>query len=305
MAWSGTELRARFTGTELALRLAPSRGGVNHFSVEIDGRRHALSLRGEGVAEWHLREPLGPGDHQLRVIKRTEGSMAEAVFLGLRLAPQAKLLSPPPARPLRLEFYGDSITAGACDGDLGADQYEDLSTHDGTRAYGALTAERLGADYNGIAVSGIGITATWHDLLMHQVWDRVAPRADAPLAPVPVPAPDVVLVNLGQNDHGFPASKGQRMSPEFAPRYLAFVRQLRARYPEARLVLLLGGMSAWKDEPALVQARDAAMRQLQAEGDRRIWAYTFRAFAWAHPRIDIHARMADELVDFLQQQVLR
>lgn len=306
LAWSGSELRARFTGTRLGLRFTPSRGGLNHFTVEIDGRPQVLALAavGTGTADWRLREPLPPGEHTLRIVKRTEGAMAEAVFHGLLLGRDGRLLAPPPARPLKLEFYGDSITAGACNGDMGDDQYEDLSTHDGTRAYGALAAQRLGADYLGIAVSGIGITRTWGDVLMPQVWDRVAPRPDAPVAPPDARAPDVVLVNLGQNDHGLPASRGEPFAADFAERYLDFVRQLRRRYPTAKLVLLAGGMSAWKEQPAIPQALAAAVQRLRAEGDTRVWAYTFQAFTWAHPRIDTHEQMADELVAFLKEKVI-
>jgi hypothetical protein len=184
------------------------------------------------------------------------------------------------------------------------DQYEDLSTHDGTRAYGALAAQRLGADYLGIAVSGIGITRTWGDVLMPQVWDRVAPRTDAPVAPPDARAPDVVLVNLGQNDHGLPASRGEPFAADFAERYLDFVRQLRRRYPTTKLVLLAGGMSAWKEQPAIPQALAAAVQRLRGEGDAKVWAYTFQAFTWAHPRIDTHEQMADELVAFLKEKVI-
>jgi lysophospholipase L1-like esterase len=236
--------------------------------------------------------------------KRTEASQAESRFFGLRLAPGGKLLAPPAPRPLRLEFYGDSITAGACNGDIGTDQYEDLSTHDGTRAYGALTAEALGADYIGTAVSGIGITATWDQLLMPQVWNRYAPRLDAPVAPPDARAPDVVLVNLGQNDFGFPHSQGRPMARDFAPRYLAFVRELRTRYPHAKLVLMIGGMTAWQEEPAIPKALEQARQTLRAEGDTQVWTYTFKAFSWAHPRIDVHALMAQELTQFLKTEVL-
>jgi hypothetical protein len=187
---------------------------------------------------------------------------------------------------------------------MGDDQYEDLSTHDGTRAYSALTARRLGADYVGIAVSGIGITRSWGEYLMPQVWDRVAPRPDAPVAPREPRAPDVVLVNLGQNDHGLPASRGEPFAADFAHRYLDFVRQLRRRYPDAKLVLMIGGMSAWKEQPAILQALGAAAERLRAEGDAKVWTYTFQAFTWAHPRIDTHEQMADELVAFLKDRVL-
>jgi len=303
LAWNGSEIRARFSGTRLALRLQATRG-TSFYTVEVDGRRHMLALRGEGAMDWRLRKPLRPGAHELRLIKRTEAAMAEARFLGLLLADDGQLLAPPRPRPLRLEFYGDSITAGACNGDMEIDQYDDLSSHDGTRAYGALAAERLGADYVGIAVSGIGITRTWGDVLMPQVWDRVAPHADAPLAPLGAHPPDVVLVNLGQNDHGLPASLGEPFAADFSERYLAFVRGLRLRYPQAKLVLLLGGMSAWQEQPALEHTLAETARRLQEEGDRRIWTYRFDAFAWAHPRIDVHAQMADELVSFLRHKVL-
>jgi lysophospholipase L1-like esterase len=248
---------------------------------------------------------LAPGEHELRLVKRTEGSQGDATLLGLGLAPGAQLLAPPAARPLRLVFYGDSITAGACNGDLGADQYEDLSTHDGTRAYSALTAERLGADYYGQAVSGIGITATWHDMLQHQVWDRVAPRLDALVAPPDPAKPEVVIVNLGQNDHGFPNAMGQQLASDFGARYLHFLRLLRQRHPDARLVIAIGGMTAWKDEPRLAQALNDAYNTLRKEGDARVWRYTFQAFAYAHPRIDVHAQMADELTHFLRTEVFK
>ena len=297
-------MRARFRGTSLALQLALTRGAASHFTVVIDDKRYPLSLLRPGVTEWQLNEDLEPGEHTLQLIKRTEGLMGEAVLLGLRTSTDGQWLAPPPERPRRLVFYGDSITAGACNGDLGDDQYEDLSSHDGSRAYGALTAERLGADYEGIAVSGIGLTASWNDLLMPQVWNRTAPRRDAAEAPKERRAPDVVLVNLGQNDHGFPASQGRAMAADFAAHYLAFVRLLRARDPQARLVLLIGGMAAWREEPRLWEALRQAADQLAREGDTRVWTYRFEATASAHPRIDVHAQMAEELVHFLTTQVL-
>ena len=70
-------------------------------------------------------------------------------------------------------------------------------------------------------------------------------------------------------------------------------------------MLTLGGMSAWQEQPALQRALADTAAALRAEGDARVWTYTFKAFAWAHPRIDVHAQMADELTAFLREQVLR
>jgi lysophospholipase L1-like esterase len=304
MAWSGSEIRARFSGQRLVLQLEALRGPC-WFTAELDDTQHTLAFAPGAVQAWQPPAPLTAGEHTLRLVKRTEGSMAEARLLGVELAPGASLLEPPPPRPRRFEFYGDSITAGACNGDPGEDQFEDASTHDGTRAYGALAAERLDADYIGIAVSGTGITRSWNELLMPQVWDRVVPRPDAPLAPVDDRQPDVVFVNLGQNDHAFPASLGEPFAAGYGARYLAFVRGLRQRYAQARLVLLTGGMTGWKEQPALERTARATAARLRAEGDSRVWTYTFQAFGATHPRFDVHARMADELVAFLRERVLR
>jgi lysophospholipase L1-like esterase len=304
LAWSGTELRARFTGTRLALRIAIARGGPSWLDVEIDGRRHELAVQGAGTRDWRLREALAPGEHTLRVVKRTEGQMSELRFAGLLLGRGERLLEPPPPRALRLAFYGDSITAGACNGDPGEDQWQDLSTHDGTRAYGALVARRLDADYLGFAVSGIGITHSFGDVLMPQVYDRAAPRLDAPRLPAELPAPDVVLVNLGQNDHGFPAMHGLPFADDYEPRYLAFVRQLRLRYPAATLVLMTGGMDGWRAQPRLRAVLDSTATTLRAEGDTRVRTFVMQAFTYAHPRIDTDTLMADELEAFLRREVL-
>jgi hypothetical protein len=44
---------------------------------------------------------------------------------------------------------------------------------------------------------------------------------------------------------------------------------------------------------------------LRGEGDSQVWSYRFEAFSWAHPRIDVHAQMADELTRFLKDEVLK
>lgn len=302
-AWNGCEARARFRGSRIGLRLEPTRG-VSHYLVEVDGQSHLLALTGGGPQDWVLREPLPLGEHELRLVKRSEGSAGEVRLHGLLTDVEGRLLPPPPPRALRLEFYGDSITAGACNRDPGDDQFDDPSTHDGTCAYGALTARQLDADYFGIAMSGIGITCSFHGPLMPQVFDRVAPRLDAPFAPVGPRQPDAVLVNLGQNDHAYPASRGEPFADDFAKRYLAFVRQLRTRHPMSKLVLLIGGMPAWQREPALQPTLAFTASALRAEGDTRVWTYTFQAFSENHPRTDIHEQMANELTAFLRNTVL-
>ena len=60
--------------------------------------------------------------------------------------------------------------------------------------------------------------------------------------------------------------------------------------------------SAWAEQPAIPRALNNAVATLRAEGDAKVWTYTFQAFAYAHPRIDVHAQMADELPRFLHTE---
>jgi lysophospholipase L1-like esterase len=303
LVWSGSEIRARFTGTSLGLSFE-ALYGASYFNVTVDGKTWRLELEPGSTQDYRLKAVLSPGEHELSIVKRSEAMFSQARLLGLLLAPDAGLAGKPAPRPLRLEFYGDSITAGACNGDKEEDQYEDLSTHDGTRAYGAITARRLGADYVGIAVSGTGIVASWNKVVLPDVFDRVEPRSDAPRSDFSGRAPDVVVINLGQNDFGFSASRGEPFPADFGKRYVAFVKSLRALYPGACIVCTSGGMSGWRNSPELVDAFDHALKTLKA-GDAKVWSYRFKAYTDNHPRIDTHELLADELTRFLREEVLK
>lgn len=136
---------------------------------------------------------------------------------------------------------------------------------------------------------------------MGQVWDRIAPAADAPKADLTAWTPDVVLVLLGQNDDGHPRGHGQPFPAAFVANYVALIRALRSAYPHAHLVLLNGGMWAGVNSPDLGPAWGRAVAQLEA-GDPAISHFTFRHWTNNHPRVADHQAMADELVAWLGPQ---
>lgn len=301
MAWSGCEVRFRFTGSDLALRLE-SPQGTSYFVVRIDDQSFCLKVEQGGQRNYRLLSRLPPGEHDVSLFKASEAYFSQTRFHGAFLDRHARILSRPAPRRLKLEFYGDSITAGACNADVGDDQYDDLASHDGSRAYGALTARRLDADYLGIAVSGSGLTCSWNEVVLPLVSDRSAASTQAPLAE-PHAAPDIVVINLGQNDHGYPEATATPFPADFASHYVDFVSTLRRRYPAAAIVCTLGGMMAWQDSAPLRQAFQNALKQLQRE-DGNIYHYLFSASSTCHPRLDIHDLMARELEAFLRTQIL-
>ncbi len=295
--WQGTEVRARISGGRIGARFSDSWGGTC-FNLVVDGRATVLKLVDNGIHDYILDLVLPEGEHEVSLFKRTEAYSTRATFLGLIVETNAAVLPRPPERRLLIEFFGDSITAGACNEDPGEDQYDDVSTHDNYLAYGAITARNLGADYLCTAVSGVGISYSWNPRLLPRIYDRLYPEPTSPRYDFSGRKPDIVVINVGQNDYGFPLSIGKPFPIDFRDRYVRFVHDIRGLYPEAFIVCAIGGMTAYRESAELRAAFDGAVAGLKAE-DGRILSYCFRAASRNHPRVAIHRKLAGELTAFL------
>jgi hypothetical protein len=300
--WQGTEIRTRFSGRSIGFRFSGA-WGQNFFNVIIDGEIRVLQLTEGGTHDYLLAEGLPDGLHELILHKRTEGKFSKCIFGGIILEKKAQLGPKPEPLPLRIEFYGDSITAGACDEDPGADQYDDFSTHNNYRSYGAITARDLNAEYVCIAVSGIGVCYSWNTLLLEDIYDRLYPDPNSPKYEFPERKPDIVVLNVGQNDYGYSVIKDVAFPSDFTDKYVGLIRNIRNLYPDARIICTMGGMSAYNDSAELQAAFGKAVTQLQG-ADAKIHTLTFTSFTFNHPRVDTHEKLATELTAFLKKEVL-
>jgi len=297
--WQGTEIRLRFTGSQVGFVFSEGRDR-NFFNVIVDGKVHPFSLIA-GKKQTYLVAGLEPGEHEISLFKRSEAMYGDSRFEGFLLPSGEKSLAPIP-RPFKIEFYGDSITAGACNEiePSVTDHYEDLMLHNNYTSYGAICARRLGADYVNVAYSGIGISLSWHPLKMPDVWDKLYPRDDSPRYDFSIPDPDIVVVNLGQNDYGYAEHIKVPFPADFVDRYVAFLRALRKQYPHAWIILASGGMSGVKSSRPLLKGLQDVYKALSKE-DGRLLTYTFKAFTYAHPRVETHEKLARELEEFIRK----
>jgi lysophospholipase L1-like esterase len=302
--WQGSSLECEFEGRGIAFGLECV-WGRNWLNAEVDGLTRIIELPEGKSLRWESGD-LGRGRHRVKLFKRSEGVFGALLARSAEL--EGRLVELPPRPRLRIEFYGDSITAGACDLDAELDQYDSLAPHDNAQAYPAVASRELGAEYVGIAVSGTGITCSWNPIILSEVLDLDRPVLGAPRGDFSPGAPgggepDIVVINLGQNDVGFPASQGRPLSPEFGSGYVDFVRKARLLHPGSWIVCAIGGMSAWRDSAELRQAFGRAVGELKA-GDGRISDFAFTAFTENHPRVDTHALLARELTEYLRSEVL-
>ena len=298
--WQASRIHLDFSGNTLALLFAGVHGQC-HFDAVIDDVATIVSVR-EGAATRMALGRLGAGRHQFTLVKRSEAAAGTAGFRGIEIAAGAEVWAPAPADAgLKLEFIGDSITAGACNEDGDHDQWEDRRTHNGARSYAAVTAAALGAEHRNIAVSGMGIVTGYVPMTAGQIWDRIYPEPSSARADLTAWMPDIVFVNFGENDDSFTRGHGQPFPAGFTDGYVALVRAIRQGRPAAQIVLLRGGMYGGARSEPLRLAWTAAVERLEA-GDARVHHFVFTHWTELHPRVVDDRAMADELTAWLRQQ---
>jgi lysophospholipase L1-like esterase len=302
LIWQGSRVLVDFDGTELTLCFGAAKG-VSFFDIEVDGDVSVVEVKESAVpVQIKYSKLLSAGRHRLRLFKRSEADAGHAAFLGVELAAGANVFAPELITPkLALQFFGDSITVGACNEDGAVDQWENRATHNNALSYGALTAKALSAGYRNVAVSGMGIVVGYVPKRAGEICDRLYPEPGAPRSDERGWSPDVVFVNYGENDDSFSKNQNMEFPAGFADGYVALVQGMRAAYPQAEIVLLRGGMFGGAKSEALRTAWETAVQRLEAE-DGRVHHFVFQHWSELHPRVSDHQAMAEELVAWLKTQ---
>lgn len=248
-----------------------------------------------------VADSLPAGRHTVLVARDTECAMGFTQVV--RVAARGLEKWRPEAQ-LRIEFVGNSITSGmdCYDGEIPFGQGTWYDHHRAYCAYGPRTARALGADWSLASVSGIGLmhSCCEHKYVLPQTYDKVN-LVDNLVAYDFSFDPDIVVSALGQND-------GVQDSTAFASAYVDFIRLLRAKNPDADVVLISSPMAddtlrAYfrKMLPAVVAAAEAeGLAGPSGEIAYHIYERSYNAGGSSHPSIDEQALIADELVAFLR-----
>jgi lysophospholipase L1-like esterase len=317
LGYVGASVRVRFSGTGLDLRLKDHGSGTpettNYYDVSVDGAEPTLLEVSAQQERYLLAANLPAGEHQVELFKRVEAApggrsgAGKGQILGFILHGTALLPAQLPAR--RLEFIGDSITCGygnELETTTPENAHYTTRNSNGHKAYGALTAQLLGAQYSAVAYSGRGISRNFAGgggQLMPNLYLSSIPEDSAASAWNPAQyMPDAVIINLGTNDFSTPGVD----RAVFLKNYIDFLTTLRGFYPKAALVAAIGpmlsdyyppGEKAWTNAQADIKA---AVDARVAAGDKNLH---FLAFApqtppygedW-HPTVATHQKMAEQL----------
>jgi hypothetical protein len=307
--WSGTSVSFRFRGTAAKVWLKDEHG-QNYFNVIIDGDslRYFKSNSRKGFHT--LVENLSPGEHTIDLVKRTEWDKGSIWVFGFWI--DGKLLKLPEPNKRVMEFFGDSITAGyAIEDNTGGDSPDSIFTNN-YYTYGAITARHFKADCYQTVKSGIGITISWFPLVMEEMYDRLDPSDAASRWSFGKVQPDVVVINLFQNDSwlikmpdhpSFKQRYGNKApsDEDLVNAYYSLLKKIRAVYPQSHIVCCLGSMDAVKEGapwPGYVTAAVARMV------DKKVMTHFFPySGKGGHPRISDNRKMADSLIAFIEANI--
>jgi lysophospholipase L1-like esterase len=317
-SWSGSQIEASFTGTFLRAVITdtPVEDAIREtdfLTVVIDDRPPRVFALTEGRRVYPLASGLAPGSHRLAIWKRSEAEVGVVTFHGFQLEPGHALVRASKLPTRRLEFVGDSITAGY--GNQGPDASCPWSarSEDNYLTYGAHAARELGADYTAVAWSGKGLTRNYEardKVTVPQLYDRIIPTdMSAGTAPLTSPA-DAVVVNLGTNDVFAAPMDGA----ELTKAYFEFLQRVRRRHPNSLLVIALGPMLA--DDYPRPNARTLMrtwLRSVEADWRARVderidfielWSDPAEGFGCDfHPNSRSHARFGKELAQLLRTRL--
>lgn len=297
--WAGNAATIGFTGRALGVVLDAPADGI-YFDVIIDGAgatRHVIRAR-KGRHTYFIAGDLADTRHTVEVFRRVDPTYPGVAFDGIRIATGSTVFRPAQKTRLKIVFYGDSITAGYGVLDPTRKHEGRAAYMDNYVAYDAVAARTLDADYRAIALSGIGILKSWFPLTMPQLYDRLAPRDLASRWNFTRWTPDIVVVNLLQNDSWLLPREPHPPTPAaIVAAYAGFIRTLRAHYPRAAFVCMLGNMDVTANSSPWPGYVRTAVRQLRAGGERNVHVLIVPYKGTpGHPDVAEQATMARALV---------
>lgn len=242
--WPGILISANFEGPYIGARIVD---GKNDYNIFIDGKQTGVMVTKPGIKEYTLADNISAGGHLLVLSKRTEGYDGVAVFEGLLLDKGAKLLPPPGRLKRRIEYIGDSLAVGYGVEGPGIKCPSEREFKNNWKAFSAVAARELNAEYQIAAISGRGLVKNYGEKTdtsaepLSLYYDRTLQNDPKIKWDFKSWTPDAVVINLGTNDFSAPPVPDEGV---FVKSYVKLIKTVRANYPDAAIFCCNGPAQA-------------------------------------------------------------
>ena len=236
-AASGFEVS--FFGTQLTVTASATE--IIYCRYFVDGESEGTFKKvWNASTEYQVAKDLKEGYHTVRFLKCSE--LTDGLLTIENISTDGVFVTPE-KRNLKIEFIGDSITAGY--GSLGKNpDARSVKNSDGTKALAYLTAQKLNADYSIIALAGIAINVhMWRtDITMNELYKQLTLN-DTSAYDFESWQPDVVVCLMGENSYGYCVNKDPSYFSRYPNDYLQFLQYIKSVRPNAKIVCVYGMMN--------------------------------------------------------------
>ncbi|MEP4534423.1 MAG: SGNH/GDSL hydrolase family protein [Cyclobacteriaceae bacterium] len=255
--WSGASVKITYEG-EAVYAWLQDESGDNYFNVVLDGDSTRIIQPGTTKTRYLLADHQSEGRHSVELFKRTEWDKGKTTFFAFEIAGHNPEILEQVEMSRKIEFYGNSISAGYAVDDLSGKDSPDSIFTNAYVSYPALVSRALDAEFRCICKSGIGVMVSWFPLIMPELFERLNPADTNSRWDFTRYQPDLVVVNLLQNDSWIMLdNENEEFRNRFgdeAPQpeqivqaYASFVSKLRGHYPDSHIICMLGNMDITKE----------------------------------------------------------
>jgi hypothetical protein len=300
MDWSGSGVEFVMSQSSLAKATFNAPSGANVVYV-VDGVQRTVTISGSMTLT--LAKDLDKSvDHTLKIYKTNEaaGGLCELTAL---VVEKGGTIAKTPAKPLRFDFLGDSVTCG--------NQIDHNKNIDAYGAFPRLVSDAFNADYHCTSVSGRGLiegynsesgwAASQTNELKDLYWQTDHFRDASVTYDCSTYVPDVMVIGVGNNDLGedIMTTFGTTIST-FTQAVKDFHALLRKQYPTTEIIYWYG---AYQNRH-YSKEYSACIDELAAGGDSAVhYLYVPKMGSGAdnHPDYRQHQQIAAYLENLIEK----
>jgi len=312
-----------FKGKKISVRVKNIHSYFRNFlGVIIDGQMKKFEITNftDGYHDIEIASSLDDAIHEVCIYK-CQDACHYFNLGGIILEDNAKLYPFEPDYGLKLEFYGDSVTAGEVSEAIEyvgkPDPQSEGEYSNSYYSYAWMTARKLGAKIHDIAQGGIALfdkTGYFYGpnyIGMESVYNKVTYNPGL----IPIEewdfkeyTPDIVVIAFGQNDANPDnyMGKDKEKSEHWIDNYTNFVVNLANTYPNAKFILtttILCHDNAWDE--AIEEAKER-INAIISNRERRCFHFLYTNNGTGTPghiRIPEADKMSDELAEAIRRVI--
>ncbi|MGN0173829.1 MAG: dockerin type I domain-containing protein [Acutalibacteraceae bacterium] len=248
---------------------------------------------------------LKSGEHTITVLKATEWSQNNLVTINKITIFGEKGTEKPQEKPLKIEFYGDSITSGY--GNLtynGQTSAGEWTWQDGGQTYATFVSNILNADFAVASASGHGVLGNYSKLgvgTYKNYFDYSIVKSTSDLSQntkwsVTDYDADLIVINFGTNDYS--RDRENINTEDFELECSSIIENMHEANPDAEILWVIG-MNSVPQNAKIVQS-------LKTLAENYTYLNFYHSAARqsggdSHPNIENHWELAGYLSDYIKE----